>query len=103
MPSAPRVFSRAEAREGPTEEPKFWNASVRDGFGGSGDVWTTYARLGRTASENQRDGRTLAVFDIVASASSAASKAELALVDGRGYDDGGCVEQVGEGRSELHD
>ena len=63
---------------------------------------TTHTRLGRTASKDQRDGRALAVFDIVASAS-ATTEAKLALVDGRGHDDGGCVEQVGEGGSELHD
>ena len=63
--------------------------------------WSTYTGLGRTASEDERDWRTLAVFDVVASAS-AAAKAELALVDGRGHDDRSCVEQVGEGGSELH-
>jgi hypothetical protein len=65
----------------------------------------TYARLGRAASEDQSDGRALAVLDIVASAAaaSASEAAELALVDGRGHDDGSCVEQVGEGGSELHD
>jgi hypothetical protein len=63
---------------------------------------TTYTRLGGTTSEDECDGRTLAVFDVVASAS-ATSEAELALVDGRGHDDGSCVEQVGEGGSELHD
>jgi hypothetical protein len=51
---------------------------------------TTYTRLGGTTSEDECDGRTLAVFDVVASAS-ATSEAELALVDGRGHDDGSCV------------
>jgi hypothetical protein len=64
----------------------------------------TYARLSRTASEDQSDRRALAVLDVVASAAAAAaSEAELALVDGRGHDDRSCVEQVGEGGSELHD
>jgi hypothetical protein len=64
----------------------------------------TYARLSRAASEDQSDRRALAVLDVVASAAAAASKAtKLALVDGRGHDDGSCVEQVGEGGSELHD
>jgi len=67
-----------------------------------GELLETYAGLGRTAGEDQSDRRALAVFDVVASAS-AATETELTLVDGRGHDDGGCVEQVGEGGSELHD
>lgn len=65
----------------------------------------TYTRLSRTTGEDERDGSAFAVLDVVpgAAAAGATEAAELALVDDRrGKDDGGCVEQVGEGGGVLH-
>ena len=61
----------------------------------------SYARLSRTTSEDESDGGTFAVNNVVAGAGTA-PKAELAGLERSGHSDGSCIKQVRDGSGVLH-